>query len=168
MSKLISVGQIVNTHGIKGAVKVKPYLLSHRLIGLLNPLTDKSGHKTFDLKLIGHQKECLIVQIAGVSDRNTAETLKGIELFALRSKLPITKENEFYYTDLIGLHVINENKTVGVITRVDNFGAGDIVEILFQNGKTVPFSFCHETFPHVDLNKGTIELVIPMGMEEIL
>ena len=168
MSKLVSVGQIVNVHGVKGVVKIKPYLLSPHLIGTLNPLTDSSGRRTFDLKPIGRKKECLLAQIAGITDRTAAEALKGTELFALKSKLPATRENEFYYADLIGLTVLRDGQPIGSVSRVDNFGAGDVVEVKLQNDRTVSFGFSRETFPRVDLTAGVMDVVVPLGMEDAL
>jgi 16S rRNA processing protein RimM len=72
----------------------------------------------------------LVVRVKGVSDRNAAEALNGIELFAARNAFPPPEEEEFYYSDLIGLRVENEGGDVlGSVIALHNFGAGDILEI---------------------------------------
>ncbi|MDR2901831.1 MAG: ribosome maturation factor RimM [Lactobacillales bacterium] len=165
MSKLVCVGQIVNVHGIKGTVKVKPYLINPMGIAGFGPLTDKSGSKNFSIKVIGRQKECLLISIKGIETRDEAEKLKGMELYTDKSNLPKPGHNEFYHADLIGLNVFQDGKEFGVVKTVENFGAGDILEIALKNGQVIPFAFSNQNFPHIDVEKGTIEIVIPNGME---
>ena len=82
----IAVGKIVNVHGIKGLVKVKPYLTHATDLPQFNPLTDKLGRKSFDVSVQGQQGDMLLVAIKGITSREIAEQFKGMELFADRNK----------------------------------------------------------------------------------
>ncbi|MGN1062927.1 MAG: ribosome maturation factor RimM [Alphaproteobacteria bacterium] len=160
MSDQILVGQIVSVHGVKGAVKVKPYLTDGTILAKLNPLTDKNG-RIFELVGAHKHGETLIAFIKGITNRTTAESLRGISLYADRCKFPQTQEDEFYYCDLVGLTVLRAGEPFGVVTAVNNYGAGDILEIKQKDGKVMDFAFTDAVFPQVDKQNKTIEIVLP-------
>ncbi len=165
---LIAVGKIVNVHGIKGVVKIKPYLMHGKNLPQFNPLTDKLGKKSFEVSISGTQGDCLLANLKGITTREVAEQFKGMELFAKRDKLPNTQENEFYCCDLVGMKVLKAGEAFGEVVCVMNFGAGDILEIKTLKGKKVDFAFSKKTFPSVDTEAKELEIVIPEGMEEAL
>ena len=165
---LIAVGQIVNVHGIKGVMKVKPYLVNMPDFKGLNPLTDKDGKKHFEATLVGHQKGCWLVAMKGITDRTTAENFKGLELYTEREKLPQPQENEFYHCDLVGMAVYQDNIEFGKVLRVLNYGAGDILQIKTIQGKTLELSFTKANFPLVDIANKKIQIVLPEDMKERL
>ena len=164
---LIAVGKIVNVHGIKGVVKIKPYLTHGKDLPQFNPLTDKMGKKSFEVSISGTQGECLLANLKGITTREVAEQFKGLELYADRSKLPAPESNEFYCCDLVGMTVIKDGAEFGKVVSVMNFGAGDILEIKTMKGKQLDFAFSKKTFPRVDTKKKELEIVIPEGMEEV-
>ena len=153
----ICVGAIVGVHGIKGEVKLKSFTENPEAVGKYGPLEDKFGKK-YDLKVTGRSKELLRAKIKGVDDRNAAETLIGTELWADRSVLPeLEDDNEFYHTDLIGLAVKFEDKEIGKVVGIYNFGAGDIIEVkLASTGKAEMFPFKNAYFPEVNIKDGYI------------
>lgn len=160
MSNKILIGQIVNVHGIKGAVKIKPFLNSPAQIGKLNPLTDDNGtvYELYGTRVHG---EMIIAGIKNVTDRNTAETLRGKRLYADKNKLPAANIDEYYYHDLVGLTVLQNGESIGSVTAVNNYGASDILEITLSNGKVMDFAFTSENFPTVDMQNKTICLNAP-------
>lgn len=160
MSNKILVGQIVNVHGIKGAVKIKPFLNNPAQIGKLGPLADDNGtiYELYGARIHG---ETVIAGVKNVNDRNTAETLRGKRLYADKNKLPVAENDEYYYHDLVGLSVLQMGEEVGTVTAVNNYGASDILEITLKNGKVMDFAFTSETFPSVDMQNKTICLVSP-------
>ena len=165
---LIAVGKIVNVHGIKGVVKIKPYLTHGKDLPQFNPLTDKTGKKSFEVSISGTQGECLLANLKGITTREVAEQFKGLELYVDRNKLPKTENNEFYCCDLVGMKVVKAGSEFGKIVSVMNFGAGDILEIKTMNGKQLDFAFSKKTFPRIDTEKKELEIVIPEGMEEVV
>ncbi len=168
MSHLVCVGQIVNVHGIKGAVKIKPFLTNPMDLSVLGPFTDKQEKQLFEIHVLNSHKDLLLATVKGISDRTSAERLKGVNLYIPKSRLPQKETDEFYYFDLIGLKVMEGSRDFGVVKAVENFGAGDILEIQLKNGKVLPFDFSQATFPVVDIEKGTIEIVVPDGMKEVV
>lgn len=168
MSQLVCVGQIVNVHGVKGMVKIRPYLKDPMGIGALGPLSDKSGKYVFDVKAAHLKNGFIVARIKGIEDRTAAERLKGVELYVAQSSLPKAQTNEFYYSDLIGLRVLENNQEVGQVVSVQNYGAGDILEIKTKAGKIIPLPFSKQTFPLVDIEKRMIILNTPIGMEKVV
>jgi 16S rRNA processing protein RimM len=130
-SAKILVGIFGAPHGVRGEVRLKSYTADPAAIGRYGALHDDSGARNFMLEALRPAgKDMLVVRVKGVSDRNAAEALNGIELFAARNAFPPPEEEEFYYSDLIGLRVENEGGDVlGSVIALHNFGAGDILEI---------------------------------------
>ena len=82
------------------------------------------------MKSIRQGSNGAIARIAEVNDRNAAEALRGTELTVPRSALPPLSDGEYYHADLIGLAVISTlNEVIGTVVAIDNFGAGDVLEI---------------------------------------
>ena len=105
--KLLLMGAILGAHGIKGEVKVKSFAAQPSDIAAYGALSDAKEKRRFELSIVGTAdatRGILIARIAGVSDRNAAEALKGTELFVARERLPqLIDTDEFYFADLIGL-----------------------------------------------------------------
>ncbi|MDY6408087.1 MAG: ribosome maturation factor RimM [Pseudomonadota bacterium] len=165
MSK-VCIGQIVNVHGLKGMVKIRPYLTNPMDVGRFGLLTDKDGHQSFDVKPQSHKGDFVLAFIKGISDRTAAEKLKGLYLYIDRNQLPDNK-NGFYYCDLIGMTVLENGQKFGVVEHVQNYGAGDILEIKTEKSKIFSFDFSKATFPRVDIAAREIDIVVPKGMEVI-
>ncbi|GAB4166103.1 MAG: ribosome maturation factor RimM [Rickettsiaceae bacterium] len=148
-SKLILVGVISAAHGIKGEVLIKSYTTPKENILSLSIIN--SQQEPVKLKKIRTKgNESFVCKIDLCTDRNKAESLKGTQLFCLRSSLPELLEEEYYFNDLKGLEVLDEhNNKVGVVTNVANFGAGDILEIKFNNDKEEMLPFTKEVFPKI-------------------
>ncbi len=168
MSQLVCVGQIINVHGIKGAVKIKSYLTNPLDIDAFGPVTDKQGKRSFHLQAHSQKQGIVLASIKGVNDRTAAELLKGTLLYINRNQLPQASDDEYYYCDLIGLSVLKNGKEFGTVESVENFGAGDIVNIKLNNGKIYPFDFSDATFPVVSIIEKKMEIVLPEGMEEVI
>lgn len=163
---MLLLGVIVGAKGIKGEVKIKSFTEYPEDIAAYGPLRDASGKTTFELKVVGVSKGLPVVRIKGISDRNAAEALKGVELYVSRDRLPETEEaEEYYHADLIGLPVFfQDGKKFGTILRLHDFGAGDMLEIV-PDGKgakaavLVPFTV--EMVPEVDVAGGRV--VVDLG-----
>lgn len=168
MSKLVCVGQIINVHGIKGGVKIKPFLTDPMTLALFDMVTDKEGKKVFKLKVQSQNKGIVLAYIDGIKDRTQAELLKGTELYVEREKMPKEDTGEFYYIDLIGLTVLKAGEEFGTVESVENFGAGDIINVRLKNGKVFPFDFSEATFPVVDIENKVMHIELPVGIKEVL
>ncbi len=166
-SELICVGAVTGARGIKGDIRIKSFTDDPEAIADYGLLFDKTGTQTFDLSITGQAKGQLVGRIKGTRDRNEAEKLKGLQLFVRRDILPQPDEDEFYFSDLIGLRVEDlEGNAFGTIQSVDNYGAGDVLEIVgvVAGGLIVPFT--KQTVPRVDISEGLVIIDPPDGLLE--
>ena len=138
--KRICLGKITGAHGVKGLVKILPF---GEDLDLLNGTlyTDESTDSTIHITLKNPIGKYMIAEIEGVHSRDDAEKMKT-SLFISRDALPDIDENEFYIEDLKGLKVLDTNKNeIGSLIAVQNYGAGDLLEIKPASGASyfVPF-----------------------------
>ena len=140
--KRICIGKISSSHGVKGLVKIAPFGIDTSLLnGEL--YTSETGNDTLNITLKNSMGKHILAQIEGVTSPEQAKTLK-CSLYVSRETLPeIDNDDEFYIEDLKGLDVIDSNnETVGSIIAVQNYGAGDLLEIKPKAGGSsyfVPF-----------------------------
>lgn len=163
----VCVGAFAAAHGIKGEVKVKAFTVDPVSVGSYGPLLDESGQRRFVLSSLRPIADALVIaRVEGVADRNAAEALRGIRLYAPRAALPEAGEGEYYHHDLIGLAaVLASGEAFGKVVGVDNFGAGDMIEISHED-ETVVLPFTNETVPTVDLTAGRVVIVLPEGLDD--
>lgn len=150
---LILFGRITGAHGIRGEVRINSFAAVPEDIAAYGPLSDGKSSTFVIEKLRVLRGMAVAAKLAGISDRNDAEALKGTELFVARSKLPETEEDEWYYDDLIGLAVVAPDDTpIGIVHAVQNFGAGDLLEIRIEGErKTLLVPFTKAFVPVVDI-----------------
>jgi len=145
-------------HGIKGEVRVKTFTGDPLALTGYGPLQTKDG-RSFEITAIRPANTVVVVRFKGVNDRNQAEALNGIELFADRATLTPADDGEFFHDDLVGLSVRDETgSTIAKVTAVQNFGGGDILELKLADGKEVLIPFTHAAVPDVDVAGGFIRV----------
>ncbi len=153
MTDTVLLGVVIGAQGIRGEVKVKTFTGDPEALGDYGPLQDVRGEQTFRLTVRRLAKgDVVIASIKGIDDRNAAEALKGTELFVPRSALPPAAEGEFYYADLIGLTAITTTgRVLGQVVAVHNYGAGDMLEVKTEGGRSAMVPFTDDAVPEVDL-----------------
>ena len=164
-SQLICIGLIKGPHGVWGDVKIKSY--TERPENFINygPITNETGVEVFNIKLKKIHKKYLIARIAGITERRRAEEFTGLKLFAHQTSFPIPEDDEFYYSQLIGLRVFLPNgELLGKVSGVQNFGAGDLLEIegTLQKDFFVPFT--QDIVTDVNIKAGVITIDPPDGL----
>lgn len=135
--KNILVGKIVAPQGIRGEVRVQSFAANTTDFKKFNIHSNKFNDGDFKFVRIVPNSNVIIAKINGIDNRNTAETLRGTELFIAREALPDLSDNEYYQADLIGFDVIRNGEKIGIIDCFQNYGAGDIIEL--DNGDMVSF-----------------------------
>lgn len=165
MAETVTLGVIVGVHGVRGQLRVKSFTEVPEDIAAYGPLKDVAG-KRYELQVTGAAKGVLLVRIAGVGDRTAAEALKGAELLIDRDLLPEADEDEFYHADLIGLRAeLVGGELLGEVAAVQNFGAGDLLEIRLDGSrKTVLVPFDGTSVPEIDLDAGRLVVDPPAGL----
>ncbi|MBO6510160.1 MAG: ribosome maturation factor RimM [Roseibium sp.] len=158
----VLMAKIGAAHGIRGEVRVKPFgddPLSFTDYGVL---TTRDGKKSFEVERARVQKTVVVTKFREITDRNQAEELNGTELYIDRNQLPEPEEDEFYYSDLNGLSVIDQNgETLGKIVSVQDFGAGDLLEVRPSRGKTFYIPFTRDFVPEVSLSEKQVKVDLP-------
>ena len=156
--KLVLVGKVTGAFGVKGELRIAAYTESPLALINFRTLLKENGEPALTLVSGRSFKGGVIARAKDVETKTDADRLRGIKLFAPRSALPPTEEDEFYLTDLIGLPVQTVDGTVlGRVKAVQNFGAGDILEIEGGAGrKGLYLPFTREVVPVVDIAGGRI------------
>jgi 16S rRNA processing protein RimM len=164
---LICVGAIGAAKGLRGELRVKSFTADIEALGDYGPLTDETGAKTFEVKVIGQSKGLVVVRIKGVNDRNAADALKGQTLFMERSRLPQTEEDEFYFSDLRGLKAeLVDGAPFGEVVEVEDYGGGPFLEVVAPGHGRVLVPFTKACVPVVDITGGRVVVDPPEGLLE--
>lgn len=160
----VCVGVVTGAHGVRGLVRVKSFTEEPSDIAAYGPLGDAGDRRRFALEIVGTSKGVLLARIEGVADRDAAEALKGTELFVDRDALPQTGEDEYYHADLIGLPVfLPDGARYGTVRALHEFGAGDMIEIMLEDGGVSILSFTRAIVPVVDVKAERV-VVSPPAM----
>ena len=136
----ITLAAVAGAHGIGGEVRLK--LFAQSLDSLKrHDVVDIDG-APFALSAVRAGGQGVIARLSGVASRDAAEALRGSLLTVARASLPPLEEGECYHADVIGLPCFDpDGAEVGVVTAIDDYGAGDVLEIeRIAGGRTlVPF-----------------------------
>jgi 16S rRNA processing protein RimM len=147
---------IMTAHGVRGLVKLRCHLEDAGDLENYNPLHD-DHHKAYEIKLknpVGHD---WVAEITGITDRNDAEKLRGLQLYIDREQLPEISDNEFYYEDLIGCAAITaDGQPAGSVIAVENFGAGDLLEVRPLQGQTYYLPIAEPYVQNIDTDSRVI------------
>jgi 16S rRNA processing protein RimM len=150
MDRPVTMAAIAAAHGVTGEVRLK--LFGESVAELKRYKAFNNG--TLTVKALKDDgKGGAIARFAEIADRTAAEKLRGTALTVPRSALPPLADGEYYYADLIGLSAVStEGEALGVVVAVDNFGAGDVLEI---------------ERPLVEGAKKPLRFMVPMSAEAV-
>ncbi|WP_164156761.1 ribosome maturation factor RimM [Sandarakinorhabdus rubra] len=137
----IVLAAIAGAHGIRGEVRVK--LFTGTPDSLARHARFDAGGRALVVQAIRPDKPGMAVaRFEGISDRNAAEALRGLELAVPRSELPPLAEGEYYVADYIGMAVVDETgEPFGRVKAIENYGASDILDIARDGGGSVMVPF---------------------------
>lgn len=162
MYKKLCVGEIVNTHGIRGEIKVVP------LVDNVNDLLDYTYYfvedKKYEVENARFHKNFVLIKLKGIDDIGIAEKLKGKFLELPREDLKPLPEGSYYICDLVGLKVIDEKLgELGIINEVFNTGSNDVYVVKYKN-KPLCIPVLDGVVKEVDLDNGIMNIVLPNGL----
>ncbi|MGH6896470.1 MAG: ribosome maturation factor RimM [Geminicoccaceae bacterium] len=162
----VCVAVVAGAHGLRGALKLRSFTERPEDVAAYGPVFAKDGERLFGLEVIAAARGGVLAEADGIDDRDAAEALRGTELFVPRSALPEPAPEEFYYSDLEGMEVLRpDGSHFGVVHGVDNFGAGDLIEVQADDGQRISLPFTRETVPTIDLQRRRL-VVQPPGEVE--
>jgi 16S rRNA processing protein RimM len=131
--KPVTIAAVTGAHGVTGEVRLKLFGEGLEAFSAYRRFND--GALTLS-KIRDDNKGGAIARFAEVADRTAAEALRGTVLTVPRSALPPLEEGEYYHADLIGLTAFSDaGERLGIVMAVENFGAGDVIEIERPDGK---------------------------------
>ena len=136
----IALAAIAGAHGVKGELRLK--LFSDGIESLSRYKDLYVGGAKRRLLAIRDSGKTAVARFEGVADRSAAEELRGAVVEIDRSALPPLEEGEYYHADLIGLAAVDSaGNSIGKVTSVENYGAGDLLEVETLAGKRslIPF-----------------------------
>jgi 16S rRNA processing protein RimM len=135
-ARRVTLAAVAGAHGLQGEVRLK--LFTDDAARLKRYGCFEAGGRTLTLAAVRPAGAGAIARFKEIADRTAAEGLRGVVLTVPRAALPPLEEGEYYHADLIDLPVHAEDGVeVGRVTAIDNFGAGDVLDITKRDGKTV-------------------------------
>lgn len=167
MEKYLEIGQIVNTFGIKGQVKVNPFTDDIRRFDELKEIYVEKKHelKLFQIEKVNYSKNMVILKLKGIETPEQAETLRNSYLKIDRKDVKKLPEGTYYIADLIGLDVYtDENNLLGKLDYIYNTGSSDIYVVKDEQGKETLLPAIKEVLKQVDLDNKKIIVHIIEGL----
>ena len=157
MQKKLEIGQIVNTHGIKGEIKVTPFTNDITRFDDLKEVYVKSKKesKLYKVEGVRYHKNMVLIKLEGINTPEQADLLRNAYL----------EVGTYYIVDLIGLEVYTEEgKLLGKVDDIYNTGANDIYVIKDELGKQVLLPGIKDVIKNVDLEGGKITVHLIPGL----
>lgn len=149
----VTLAVIIGAHGVTGEVRLKLFtedLSSYRELN--------AGGHALTLRSVRPGPNGAVARFAEIPDRNTAEALRGTELTVPRASLPPLDEGEYYHADLIDLPCISTSgEALGKVVLIENFGAGDVIEIERPDGTRFMVPMRPEAVPEWDAGRLLID-----------
>lgn len=153
------MGRIAAPFGIKGWVKVQPYSEDPGALMAFGSWRVGRGERQahYTVEEVQDHSNTVVAKLAGIDDRDAAYALRGQEITVARSELPPPEENEYYWSDLIGLTAVNrEGIELGKVDSLMETGAHDVLVIKGKREHLIPF--VAQFVGKVDLAGGQIEV----------
>ncbi len=154
------LGALRGAYGLKGWVKIQPFqdgealIKSHKWIHVKH---DES-FACLEVEQVKVHGSGIIAKIKGIDSPEAADALKGaVGLY--RKDFPPTAEDEYYWVDLIGCKVVNQQgQGIGIVKSIIETGANDVLEVVGAHNKSVLVPFVANYLEEVDLNNKTIHV----------
>ena len=167
MTKYLEIGQIVNTFGIKGMVKIKPFTDDINKFDRLKKIyiSKKNGKKEYQIQEVKYHKNMVLMKLEGVDTPEQADLLRQSYLLVDRADEEPLEEGVYYIVDLLGLEVYtDDNKLLGNVDDIFNTGSNDIYVVKDEMGKQILLPGIPDVLKNVDLEKGRITVHLIPGL----
>lgn len=165
--ELLEVGKIVNTHGLRGEVKVVPWTDYPEVFEDIETLYLQDGRE-LNIKNVKYQKANIILKFSEINHIDEAEKLKNLIVSAERSALGELPEGVHYIADIIGLEVRDEaGERLGEISDVFSTGANDVYEVKREDKKPLLLPVIESVVKAIDIDGGTVTVHILDGLLDL-
>ena len=160
--RLLQVARVAGSFGVRGEIRITTFTEDPLALADYKVLTREDGSPGLTITAARAVKGAVIARAAGIDTRDQAEALRGLRLFVSRQALPEPEEDEFYHADLIGLSIETaEGERLGKVKSIQDFGAGDLIEVQPPMGASWWLPFTREAVPEVRLAEGRLIAIRP-------
>ena len=161
--QLIEFGKVVNTHGLKGEVKVYSYTDDEKnVLKLKKVFVNNTWYNVESMKLF---KNMFLMKLVGIDDIDSTNSLINSLVYREIKDDESNEEEGYFIQDLIGLDVMDENsKKLGILTEVFRTGANDVYEITDENGKTIYIPAIKDVVKKIDITSNIIVIKLMEGL----
>lgn len=165
-SNRLEIGKIVNTHGLRGDIKVTPWCDDSTVFEEIDCLYDQEN-RAYQITAVKYHKGSVILTIDGIDNINEAEKLKNKILCVDRETLGELPEGVYYIEDLIGLQVITDDgKVLGNISDCFQTGSNDVYVVKTELGKEILLPAIKDVIKDIDLNTNKMTVTLIEGLLE--
>lgn len=163
--ELIETGKIVNTHGVRGELKVVPWTDDPAVFSDFERVTvDKTSYVVRSVRFQGQN---VLLKLEGIDDMSAAERLKNKTVYASRADFDLP-EGTYFIADLMGLSVVEDEtgRELGTITNIFSTGANDVYEITNGDGKQYYIPAIRDCVRSTDLQTKQMRIHVMEGLFE--
>ncbi|WP_024834622.1 ribosome maturation factor RimM [Ruminiclostridium josui] len=167
MLEYLIVGQLINTHGVKGELKVMPQTDDpQRFRKLKWVYIDKNGSlEKYNISGVKFFKQFVIIKFEGIDRIEEAEKLKGFYIKVDRANAVKLPKNSFFITDILGLEVYDENnQLLGELKDVIQTGSNDVYVVRDSASKEILIPALKSVVKEISIEEGKISVILPKGL----
>lgn len=167
MQEYLEIGQVVNTHGLKGMLKVNPFVDDQKQFEEFRQvfLQTKKEMLLKQVQSVGYQKKQVLLKLEGIDTIEEAEKYKGCYLKISRQQLGSLPKDTYYISDLLEMQVVTEEgKTIGIVEDIFQTGSNDVYVIQTPEGKQLLIPARQENILKIDLNQKQITVKLLEGL----
>ena len=167
MDKYFEIGQIVNTNGLKGIVKVKPFTDDIKEFETFESIYVQKKAELIEFKIesVRYAKNMVLLKLKGIDDIDAAEALRNLYIKVRRKQLPKLQENSYYIVDLLECEVVTvDGEFLGKMDDVFNTGSNDVYVVKNEEGKQILLPAIKEVIKNVDIPNRKITVKLMEGL----
>lgn len=167
MQKYFEVGQIVNTFGVKGMLKVKPFTDDANRFEELKKvyICKKEKLEEVEIEEVKYHKDMILLKVKGIDDMSEAEKVKGLYLKIDRKNAKKLPKDTYFIADLLGLEVYSDREELlGKVDDIFRTGANDVYVVKDEKGKQLLLPGISEVIKEIDLEKEKIIVHLLKGL----
>ena len=169
MVDYFEIGQISNTHGLKGELKVRPYTENAKRFEKIKRVlirNKQDGFDEYEVQSVRYQKDIVLLKLKGIDDIDIAENLKTQSLIIPREDAKELEENEFFIADLIGCNVYENNEKIGELVDIFMAGASDVYVIKRAGKNDLLLPALESIIKNIDVKNKKIDVEVPRGLDD--
>lgn len=164
-NKILEIGKVVNTHGIRGELKIQPWCDDPSIFNELEYIYIDG--KKFNITRSRFHKACEIVAVEGINNINEAEILKNKTVTIEREMLGELPEGTYYIADILGLDVkTTDGKYLGIVDNVISTGSNDVYEVKREGKKPLLLPVIDDVIDEVNISGGYINVTLIKGLAD--